>query len=240
MVAKGKKGLAQKAKTACELAGAKRPAGPSSVAAQEEPHCAEKGHDKQLIERIICGEDGKRDIAASSTAVDNLLQYPYLPFLEDYAQHKRSEVVDPDALLEKAHTYFMEYGKRESTLHRAAAKRLKELKEINRRGGDKDGFRYVLPRNVKEAAKLMVEGSDALCSQLASTFGGGEQNDQPPHETSDRPTRRHRRKSRCFSDFYQFQVSKRWTRNAEKFLEKGRAQKSLFVPSRQQRSIRKF
>ncbi|ESL10000.1 hypothetical protein TRSC58_02272 [Trypanosoma rangeli SC58] len=202
--------------------------------------------DWQMIARAIRGEEGTQNIslaagASGEAGVDDFVQYPCLPFLEDYAEQKRSEVVSADTLLSNAHAYFKDLGKRESAMRRAAAKRLKELKAINRRGGDRDGFRYVVPRNVKEVVRQMTqnaEGPDEAAvdtMHLTSTFGGDEAQD-----TSEPPMHRKRRRKSCYSDFYQFQVSKRWTRNAESFLNRGRAHKSMFEASRPQRSIKKF
>ncbi|KEG10707.1 hypothetical protein DQ04_03391050 [Trypanosoma grayi] len=213
---------------------------------QQQQELSPKELDRLLIERAIRGEEGAHDplapsaaAAAAGAGVDELLQYPCLPFLEDYAEQKRSEVVSADTLLHNAHSYFKDLGKRESAMRRAAAKRLRELKEINRRGGDKDGFRYVVPRNVKEVVRQMAQNADVAdvdTTQLASTFGG----DDDVEDTSERPMHRRKRQKSCFSDFYQFQVSRRWTRNAENFLNKGRAHKSMFEAARQQRSNKKF
>ncbi|RNF03690.1 hypothetical protein TraAM80_05789 [Trypanosoma rangeli] len=202
--------------------------------------------DQQMIAQAIRGDEGTHNTslaagAAAEAGVEDFVQYPCLPFLEDYAEQKRSEIVSADTLLSNAHAYFKDLGKRESAMRRAAAKRLKELKAINRRGGDRDGFRYVVPRNVKEVVRQMTqnaEGPDEAAvdtTHLTSTFGGDEAQD-----TSEPPMHRKRRRKSCFSDFYQFQVSKRWTRNAESFLNRGRAHKSMFEASRPQRSIKKF
>ncbi|RNF03253.1 uncharacterized protein Tco025E_08220 [Trypanosoma conorhini] len=214
---------------------------------QPQPQPPREEVDRLLIARAIRGEEGAHDAALSAggacgAGVDDLVQHPCLPFLEDYAEQKRSEVVSADTLLRNAHAYFKDLGKRESAMRRAAAKRLKELKNINRRGGDKDGFRYVVPRNVKEVVRQMTQNAEGAgesaavdTAQLTSTFGGDEAQD-----TLEPPMHRKRRKKSCYSDFYQFQVSKRWTRNAESFLNRGRAHKSMFEASRPQRSIKKF
>ncbi|EKF31639.1 hypothetical protein MOQ_004522 [Trypanosoma cruzi marinkellei] len=218
----------------------------SGAASQQQKQLSREEIDQQMIARAIRGDEGTRNASLSAGAssggdVDDLVQYPYLPFLEDYAEQKRSEVVSADTLLSNAHAYFKDLGRKESAMRRAAARRLKELKNINRRGGDKDGFRYVVPRNVKEVVRQMMqnaEGADASGvdkTQLTSTFGGDEAQD-----TFERPMHRKRRKNSCYSDFYQFQVSKRWTRNAETFLNRGRAYKSMVEASRPQRSIKKF
>ncbi|KAH9601557.1 Ribosomal RNA-processing protein 7 [Trypanosoma melophagium] len=201
--------------------------------------------DKTLIERAIRGEEEIYNTSAAASAVaagvefGELLQHSCLPFLEDYVAQKRSELVSADTLLQGAHEYFKDLGKRESAMRRAAAKRLRELKEINRRGGDKDGFRYVVPRNVKEVVRQMSQQQQAVedvdTSNLTSTF-----REDHIQEAEEKPMHRRRRKNSCYSDFYQFQVSKRWTRNAENFLNKGRAHKSMFGAARQQRSLKKF
>ncbi|RNF22600.1 hypothetical protein TcG_02021 [Trypanosoma cruzi] len=218
----------------------------SGAASQQQKQLSREEIEQQMIARAIRGDEGTRNSSLSAGAlggvdVDDLVQYPYLPFLEDYAEQKRSEVVSAETLLSNAHAYFKDLGRKESAMRRAAARRLKELKNINRRGGDKDGFRYVVPRNVKEVVRQMMqnaEGADASGvdkTQLTSTFGGDEAQD-----TFERPMHRKRRKNSCYSDFYQFQVSRRWTCNAESFLNRGRAYKSMVEASRPQRSIKKF
>nr|CCD17370.1 unnamed protein product [Trypanosoma congolense IL3000] len=208
------------------------------------PPPVKKDVDKELIKRVICGEDDRYDDNVGGASTDNVLHSPYLPFLDDYTQQKRSEIVEPDELLERAHTYFADLGRRESTLKREAARKLRELKEINRRGGDKDGFRYVVPRNVTEVVRHMVQGSEVDLTRVSSSFPGDDdeknRSDEHHHEAADRPMHRRKRRNPCYSDFYQFQVSQRWTQNAERFLEKGRAHKSMFEASKQKRSLRKF
>ncbi|EAN77231.1 uncharacterized protein TEOVI_000340100 [Trypanosoma equiperdum] len=210
----------------------------------ELPPPSQEEIDKQLLQRVIGGEDGKRDSTSADAPGGGGFNSPHLPFLDDYAQQKRSEIVEADGLLQKAHSYFKDLSKRECQLRRAAAKRLRELKEINKRGGDKDGFRYVVPRNVSEVVRQMTQGADVDPTQLVSTFGAEDDKlrsqEEHLHEASDRPMHRRKRKNPCYSDFYQFQVSKRWTRNAERFLEKGRAHKSMFEASKQRRSLKKF
>lgn len=146
-----------------------------------------------------------------------------------------------DEVLAKANEFFSNLHKRERALNTAAAKHLRRLREINRRGGDKDGFHYVLPRNTKELVREMLtkEGhpsADVDTSTLSSTFGSAGM----AEEEDDKPVRRTRRRGGTYNDFYQFQVSKQWTRNAEKFLFRNRVDKSLFESKKRERSIKKL
>lgn len=217
----------------------------------------ETAQDKLLLERAIRGEDvagadGSAAGFSSSFVRHDPTLYPDLAFFDDYAEKKSAEIASEDALLKDAHKFFKELGKRERRLNMAASRRLKELKAINRRGGDRDGFRYVVPKNAKQLVRQMViaEGAGAHGvtaevdpDSLVSSFGGsgvGGSESTALEEASDKPSRRRNKRSSTFSDFYQFQVSRRWTRNAESFLNRGRASKSLFEAKKRQRSIKKL
>lgn len=209
--------------------------------------------DRALLAKAIRGDDllgGE----GPTTAVDGAAfvrqdptLYPDLEFLDEYAEKKHADVVSADQLLENAHHFFKDLGKREQALNRVAKEHIQHLRAVNRRGGDKDGFRYVVPKNVKSVVRNLlasqkaregVEDPEALIDprSLVSTFGG-----DGVAETSDKPVRRSRRKhNRTYSDFYQFQVSKKWTRNAENFLKRSRPNKMLFEAKKHQRSIKNF
>lgn len=194
--------------------------------------------ERLLIERTIRGGVGAEPV--SVVREDQTLYPDDVAFFDDYAEQKRTEAISEDQLLANAHQYFQELGRKERRINQIAARHLKEMREVNRRGGDKDGFRYVLPKNVKEVVHQMMSNSNNNATSfdpdmLVSTFGG-----DPVQETSDKPMRRRRNRTSTYSDFYQFQVSKRWTRNAESFLNRGRAIKSLFEAKKRQRSIRKL
>ncbi|KAG5492664.1 hypothetical protein JKF63_01243 [Porcisia hertigi] len=209
--------------------------------------------DRELLARAIRGDDVLGSDAATGAADGVLfirqdpLLYPDHAFLDDYAERKHADVVSADDLLEKAHHFFKKLGKRERVLNKVAKEHISHLRAVNRRGGDKEGFRYVVPKSVKKVVRELLsaqkardgeEDPEALIDpdQLESTFGG-----DGVAETSERPVRRSRRqRSRTYSDFYQFQVSKRWTRNAENFLKRSRPNKMLFEAKKHQRSIKKF
>ncbi|KAL7702244.1 Ribosomal RNA-processing protein 7 (RRP7) C-terminal domain containing protein [Lotmaria passim] len=210
--------------------------------------------DRALLARAIRGDDLAGGEGASADAGDGAAfirqdpsLYPDLEFLDEYAEKKHAEVVSADQLLENAHHFFKDLGKREQALNRVAKEHINHLRAVNRRGGDKDGFRYVVPKNVKSVVRELlaaqkardgVEDAEALIDpqSLVSTFGG-----DGVAETSDKPVRRSRRKrNRTYSDFYQFQVSKKWTRNAENFLRRSRPNKMLFEAKKHQRSIKNF
>ncbi|KPA86222.1 hypothetical protein ABB37_00459 [Leptomonas pyrrhocoris] len=209
--------------------------------------------DRALLAKAIRGDDllggdGTASVGDGATFIrQDPSLYPDLEFLDEYAEKKHAEVVSADQLLENAHHFFKDLGKREQALNRVAKEHINHLRAVNRRGGDKDGFRYVVPKNVKHVVRELlsaqksregVEDPETLIDpqSLVSTFGG-----DGVAETSDKPVRRSRRKrNRTYSDFYQFQVSKKWTRNAENFLKRSRPNKMLFEAKKQQRSIKNF
>lgn len=209
--------------------------------------------DRELLARAIRGDDLLGSDAATSVAdgaafirQDPSL-YPDHAFLDDYAEKKHAEAVSADELLKNAHHFFKNLSKRERALNKVAKEHINHLRAVNRRGGDKEGFRYVVPKNVKQVVRELLsaqkvregeEDPESLIDteQLVSTFGG-----DGVAETSEKPVRRtRRRRSRTYSDFYQFQVSKRWTRNAENFLKRSRPNKLLFEAKKHQRTIKHF
>lgn len=198
---------------------------PLLVGKQEPAENSEKG----LLRRIIEGDSG-----SSSAGLFTSTEPDFATPVEGNA------VLSEKDVLAEANKYFESLSKKERQLNRAAALHMKKLKEINRRGGDKDGFRYVLPKNTKELVRQMMlkEGTGAVIdpSTLSSSFGAL----SSAEEESDKPMRKSRRHGGTYNDFYQFQVSKRWTRNAERFLFRGRVDKSLFESKKRQRSIKKL
>lgn len=206
-----------------------------------------KAEERALIARTIRGSGTDAGQNDRYSINNDPTLCPSLSFFDEYVEKRNAEAVSQDELLQQAHQYFKKINKQDKKLYKAAALRLKQLKEINRRGGDKDGFRYVVPRNVREMAEQMrtAYGGSVLDSTgavvdtdtLPSTFDtvGAQESG-----LSDKPMRRMRRRRSTFSDFYQFQVSKQWTRNAENFLKRGRVNKSMFEAKKRQRSIRKL
>ncbi|KAG5466827.1 hypothetical protein LSCM1_01004 [Leishmania martiniquensis] len=228
-------------------------AAPAASFAEPKQLLSQAERDRQLLSRAIRGDDllgsdpstGADDGAAFIRQEPSL--YPDHAFLDDYAEKKHAEAVSADQLLENAHHFFKSLGKQERALNKVAKEHIKHLRAVNRRGGDKDGFRYVVPKNVKRVVRELLlaqkaregkEVPEALIDpeQLESTFGG-----DGVAETSEKPVRRRRRRSsRTYSDFYQFQVSKQWTRNAENFLKRSRPNRMLFEAKKHQRTIKNF
>lgn len=162
-------------------------------------------------------------------------------FLKMCAENKSRESQSEDELLQKAHRYFSSLNKQEQKRNALAARRLKEMKRVNRAGGDKDGFRYVVPKNVTAVVRQLmaaegVEGANIDPETLQSHFGG-----DGVKETEAKPMRSRKAKNYAFDDFYQFQVAKKWTKNAESFLARGRASKNMFAAKQKQmRSIKRM
>ncbi|AIO01858.1 hypothetical protein LPMP_342320 [Leishmania panamensis] len=223
------------------------------LSVEPKPAMTQAERDRELLARAIRGDDlfdsdaaaGVADGAAFVRQDPSL--YPDHAFLDDYAEKKHAEAVSADELLKNAHNFFKNLGNRERALNKVAKEHIKHLRAVNRRGGDKQGFRYVVPKSVKQVVRELLsaqkardgeEDPEAVIDpgQLVSTFGG-----DGVAETSDKPVRRsRRRRSRTYSDFYQFQVSRRWTRNAENFLKRSRPNKALFEAKKHQRSIKNF
>lgn len=233
---------------------ARKAAAAAEAAAPAPPPLTPAERDRALLAKAIRGDDLLGGDGAAGSAADGAAfirqdpsLYPDLEFLDEYAERKHAEVVSADQLLENAHHFFKDLGKREQALNRVAKEHINHLRAVNRRGGDKEGFRYVVPKNVKHVVRELlsaqraregVEDPESLIDpqSLVSTFGG-----DGVAETSDKPVRRSRRKrNRTYSDFYQFQVSKKWTRNAENFLKRSRPNKMLFEAKKHQRSIKNF
>ncbi|CCW62092.1 unnamed protein product [Phytomonas sp. EM1] len=211
--------------------------------------------DRVLIEQMIRGKDyitGDESIAETRNFVreDPALYPPEVAFYEDLAEEKEGEDITENSLLDNAHRYFKELNAKEHHIKQSAAAYLKRMRKINRRGGDKDGFRYVLPSSVKQVARQMMLTNSVAASggknsaiplamvgttALNSTFDG-----DGVRAAEAKPMRSRRLRMSTFSDFYKFQVSKRWTQNAESFLNRGRAHKALFNAKKRQRSIRKL
>jgi hypothetical protein len=146
------------------------------------------------------------------------------------------EEATPEALLKQAHHYFTEANKQEQQLVRKAKAKISEMKRINRQGGDKDGFKYVVPRSVKRMVSVMqgitpggapLQNSfNANAATAAATGEGGDEDE----ELGRRLTGRRKAKPSPFKkDFYAVQVWKQWTKNAENFLQKGAMGKKIFA-----------
>jgi hypothetical protein len=107
--------------------------------------------------------------------------------------------------------------------------RLKEMKRVNRKGGDDDGFKYVIPKNHKQLLhleqQLTADPTKELAdptAKLSSHFGG-----DGVEETEKIAGKRKTRKPRFKDDFYQLQNVKKWTKRAENFLSKTRKGRQL-------------
>lgn len=186
--------------------------------------------DKDLLLKTIRGD--------SSEEKDLFLSESIYPDF-DVEHAKPSNFVSEEEVLEKANQYFASLRKKEREINRAAAIHLKKMKEVNRQGGDKDGFRYVLPKNTKVLVRQMMEregmGTVSLTPSASPSLFNSLNN---ADDVNDKPQRRTKKRGGTYSDFYQFQVSKRWTRNAERFLFRDRVDKSLFESKKRQRSIK--
>ena len=136
---------------------------------------------------------------------------------------------EPKKLLKKANVFFAEMGRDEKRRMREAHARIKEMKAVNAKGGDKDGFKFVIPKSVKAMAKTLDPNAAADdLPELRSTFAEDAAAEVAPESHSDKPMKRKKRTGHISKDFYQVQVWKRWTNNAEKFLSRGRASNKLF------------
>lgn len=149
------------------------------------------------------------------------------PFLNDYAAKRAEECANEDTLLASAHEYFSKLNRMEKSRNKEAMRKIREMKAVNKQGGDKDGFQYVLPTNTKkfvtELASREANGGAVIDGDmLESNFrGDGEKDEKPMRRTKER---KHFR-----DDFYAFQVAKKWTKNAESFLARGRAHRDMFA-----------
>lgn len=201
------------------------------IKSKEADQATEESMQNSLLKRSIQG--------TSHDSMDPFLASSLYPASQIEAASNTLE--SSEEVLEKAHRYFEKLHERERRINKAAAQQLKKMKEINRRGGDKDGFRYVLPKNTKQFIREMMlqenSSQEILDTEsLPSTFGSGKEST----EHDDKPVRRSKKRRGTFSNFYQFQVSKRWTKNAENFLFRERVDKSLFENKKRQRSIKKL
>jgi hypothetical protein len=144
---------------------------------------------------------------------------------EDFEEAEQ-QYVSGDALLSSANDYFNEINREEKQLNNDAMRRLKEMKRANKKGGDKDGFKFVVPKTVARMAKAMKRDKNhgVEAESLQNAFGG-----DGVEETEKLPGKRKKRAGDTRSDFYQFQVWKQWTKNAEKFLSKGRSDRGMFA-----------
>ncbi|KAK7195726.1 hypothetical protein NESM_000502900 [Novymonas esmeraldas] len=229
-----------------------RTTGPSAPVVVARPPLSQAEEDRELLARAIRGDallagDATGDAPSTAFIHRDPSLYPNHAFLDEYAEKKRADAVSADELLQNAHHFFKDLRQREQALTKVAKEHIKRLRAVNRRGGDEEGFRYVVPKNVKRVVRDLLSAQkarngeddpDALIDPdtLVSTFGG-----DGVAETSDKPMRRKRRqRSNAYKDFYQFQVSQRWTRNAENFLKRSRSHKMLFEAKKHQRSIKKF
>jgi hypothetical protein len=139
-----------------------------------------------------------------------------------------TEYQEPKALLREANVFFNEMGKAEKRRFREAHAKIKEMKAVNAKGGDKDGFKFVIPKSVKSMARQLDPNSGDGLPELRSTFVEEAAVEVPPESHTDKPMKRKKRAGHVSKDFYQVQVWKRWTQNAEKFLSRGRASSKLF------------
>lgn len=183
-------------------------------------------------------------VGQSDTGMPDPLEGLSLPsneLVSKVAEAKAARTMNEDQLLQRAHNYFNKLNADDQRRNRQAFQRLREMKRINRQGGDKDGFKFVIPKSVTTivrqiAAAEGVEGADVDPETLSSNFIG-----DGVAETSAKPMRSYKARKQCFDDFYQFQVAKKWTKNAESFLARGRMTKKMFTTKQgQNRSIRKM
>jgi hypothetical protein len=172
-------------------------------------------------------------------------QGPSTEFMED--EPAEGQYVEPSELLQDANDFFAERRAAERKRFRDAHKKLKEMKAVNARGGDSQGFRYVVPKNVKTLAEQMDTDAVDSSVELKNGFAEDEVAEIAADSHADKPTKRKKRKGHFHDNFYEVQVWKKWTNNAEKFLSRGRASGKLFeaqgkTPVRkvQQRSIKKL
>lgn len=189
---------------------------------------------KYVAERAIVGDASLPDPLEG-------LSLPSNDFVAQVTQAKAEKTCSDKDLLQRAHDYFTKLNSDDQRRNRQAFQRLREMKRINKQGGDKDGFKFVIPKSVTTivrqiAAAEGVEGADVEPESLSSQFIG-----DGVAETSAKPMRSYKPRKQCFDDFYQFQVAKKWTKNAESFLARGRMTKKMFTAKQgQNRSIRKM
>lgn len=187
--------------------------------------------DKDLLLRTIQGSSNGKDNPFGSDCIDSNFEMGNLD---------SRIIVSEDEVLEKANEYFKKLKKNEREINRAAALHLKKMREINRQGGDKEGFRYVLPKNTKELVRQTMEKKGMGSAILNNSSSAPSLFDSLNYveDENDKPQRKKKKREGTCSDFYQSQVSKKWTRNAERFLFRDRVDKSLFESKKHQRSIK--
>lgn len=136
--------------------------------------------------------------------------------------------VNPRELLKDANSYFSDLGAQDKQRFREAHRRIKHMKAVNAKGGDKDGFKYVIPKTVKAMAKQLDPNNTEDLPALKNGFSEDAAVEVAPESHDDKPMKRKKRNGHFQKDFYQAQVWKKWTQNAEKFLSRGRASSKLF------------
>lgn len=176
---------------------------------------------KRLIQAAIRGGTAQQPVATSMENSQHGLTDELTAELPPEFQYAPSS-----QLLKKADEFFTERGQAEKALHDEAMRRLKHMKQVNKKGGDKEGFRFVVPKNVKSMVQHM-QGNVAArrtAIEAENEFGGDGMD-----ETMSKPMRKKKRKKHTVDDFYQFQTVQKWTRNAERFLARGKAGKKIFA-----------
>lgn len=163
------------------------------------------------------------------------------PFLLEYAAQREATecaVVAPARLLQEANTYFAQYNRDEKQRNRQAWSRIQQMKKANEKGGDKDGFRYVIPKNAQKlASQLMATatGAPSDAAELSSHFMG-----DGVEDTATMPIRRKKVRKHTMDDFYQFQVHRNWARRAEGFLMRGRMARQMLQERNKKRTTKKL
>lgn len=222
---------------------------------EEEEQNQQKGtlqqQDASFVDKVVRGGDdasgGAIDVFAGSDFVssDN-------PFLAQYAQSKKDQVASAateEELLAEAHRYFATFNAKEKRIHKIAKEKMAQMKRINKKGGDKDGFKMVVPKSLKQMVRLQKRLEE-------KNFGDGDDGEQADDSAFDNlqhafqgdgiqesealPMRRKKVRTHTYDDFYQFQVHKKWTKNAETFLSRGKMSKNYFQEKQKQRSVKKL
>jgi hypothetical protein len=137
--------------------------------------------------------------------------------------------VEPASLLQEADEFFAETRVTERSRYRQARRRIAEMRSVNLQGGDSQGFKYVIPKSVKAMAAQLNPAASMDGSQLRNGFADQAAAELPADSHDDRPQHRKKRRGHYHDNFYQAQVWKKWTENAERFLSRGRASEKLFA-----------
>lgn len=160
----------------------------------------------------------------------------------------------PDDLLSEGNQFFVKRNKEERELTKAALKRIEEMKRINDKGGDGNGFKFIIPRSAKKLASRMagdveitLDDRKAVAGRLlpstlssATTNGDGADAEDITGglNDDDRPMRKKKpRAAKELKDFYTWQKWKNWTRNAEDFLSRGKLSRKVFDTKRKFKSV---